>query len=189
MKPSKKTTYEVHELIAKRWSPRAFDTKDIEQGKINSLFEAARWAASAMNEQPWNFIFATRKDQKKYNDIFSCLAEGNQVWAKNSPLLIITFINTRYKRNNKINNWAIHDLGLAIGNLTIQATAHDLYVHNMAGFSPEKVKQLFDIPEYIEPVTVIAVGYLGNPESLPDDLKERELADQVRKPFKDLFLG
>lgn len=188
MKPQKQTAHNVHKLITKRWSPRSFLDKEIEQEKINSLFEAARWAASAMNEQPWKFIYATNKDQKKFKDILSCLAEGNKVWAKMAPLLIITFINNRYELNNTVNNWAIHDLGLAIGNLTVQATEMNLYIHNMAGFSSEKVKLLFNIPPNLEPITIIAAGYLGNPDDLPNDLKERELVQQTRKPFNDLFL-
>ncbi len=188
MKPEKKTEHEIHELIKKRWSPRAFADQEIEQEKINSLFEAARWAASASNEQPWKFIYATKNNKRKYKDILYCLVESNIVWARSAPLLVLTMVDSKFKKNNKINYWNYHDLGLAIGNLTTQASSLDLYVHNMAGFSKETAKEVFNIPENIEPVTIIAIGYLGDPKILSDELKSRELSEQVRKPFDDLFL-
>ena len=188
MKPPKKIAYEVHDLISKRWSPRSFLNKEIEQEKINSLFESARWAASAMNEQPWKFIYATKSNKRKYNDILNCLIESNIIWARSAPMLVLTMVSQKFKKNNKINFWNYHDLGLAIGNLTFQASALDLYVHNMAGFSKETARETFNIPEELEPVTIIAIGYLGDPNKLASDLKEKELAEQIRKPFEDLFL-
>jgi nitroreductase len=188
MKPRPDFTHPVHDLIQKRWSPRAFSAQPVEAEKLMALFEAARWAASGGNEQPWRFIFATPAQTERYGKLFECLNEGNQVWAKTAPVLILTLVKTHHARNGRPNKYAWHDLGLAVGNLTTQASASDLYVHQMGGFSADKARQLFDLPPDIEPVTMIAVGYLGDLDRLPDDLKERELAQQQRKPLTELIL-
>jgi nitroreductase len=154
-----------------------------------SLFEAARWAASGMNEQPWRFIYAIKKDKEKYEKILSCLVEANKFWANSAPVLVITLIKRHFEKNNVKNEWATYDLGLAIGNLTSQASSQNLYVHNMSGFSVEKVKNIFDIPDDIEPITMLAIGYLGKADLLPDKLREREESLQKRKPLKDLFIN
>ena len=188
MKPIPHFEHPVHELIQIRWSPRAFSSKPIEQKIMLTLFEAARWAASAMNEQPWRFIYATRDQAERYNKLFSCLAEGNKVWAGNAPALILTMVKTHFENSNEPNRWAFHDLGLAIGNLTTQASALDLYIHSMAGFSLQKAKELFLISSQYEPVTMIAVGYLGNPDTLPDQLRQREIAIRKRKSLNEILL-
>jgi len=187
-KPSPDFRFPVNEMIRNRWSPRAFSGQPMEESTIMSLFEAAQWAASAMNEQPWRFIYAVKNDTVKYEKIFSCLNDANKNWAGNAPLLIITFISTLFKKTNEINKWAMHDLGLAIGNLTMQASSLNLYVHSMAGFSPDTVRAEFSIPADTEPVTVLAVGYLGNPDMLPEKLKEREMQARNRIPINELFL-
>jgi nitroreductase len=188
MKPRPHFDHPIHDLIQKRWSPRAFAGRPVEAEKIMALFEAARWAASAVNEQPWRFIYATQEQADRYGKLFACLNEGNQVWARMAPVLILTLVKTHHARNGRPNKYAWHDLGLAIGNLTAQASALDLYVHQMGGFSADKAREQFDLPADIEPVTMIAVGYPGDPDQLPDNLKERELAQQQRKPLKDLIL-
>ena len=188
MKPKPHFDYPVHELIQKRWSPRAFSAQPVDENTILTLFEAARWAASSGNEQPWRFIYATQEQAERYGKLFECLSESNQVWAKTAPVLILTLVKTHTARSGRPNRYAWHDLGLAVGNLTAQASALDLYVHQMAGFSSEKAKQLFDLPPDSEPVTMIAVGYLGDPEQLPEPLKERELAHRQRKALDELIL-
>jgi len=188
MKPKPDFGYPLHELLQKRWSPRSFSDKPIEFEKLMSLFEAARWAASGINEQPWRFIYAQKSDKDKYEKLLSCLVENNRIWAKTAPVLVITFISTHFERNNAKNEWALHDLGLAIGNLTTQASALDIYVHNMGGFSVETVKKTFTIPAGMEPITMVAIGYLGNPDVLPEKLREREFAIQQRKPLNSLFI-
>ncbi len=189
MKPQPHFDHPVHELIRKRWSPRAFAARPVEGDKILSLFEAARWAASGGNEQPWRFIYAAREQAERYGKLFECLSEGNQAWAKTAPVLILTLVRTHSARSGRPNKYAWHDLGLATGNLTVQAAALDLYVHPMGGFSAEKARQLFDLSPEIEPVTMIAVGYLGDPDDLPENLKERELAQQRRLPLDELILA
>lgn len=188
MKPSPSINHPVHSLIRKRWSPRSFADRPVEGDKINSLFEATRWAASSMNEQPWRFIYATKSETDLYNKLFDCLAEGNKTWVKSAPLLIMTLMKPNHAYKNMPNKWAMHDLGLAIGNLTLQATSMDLYIHNIAGFSVNKAKKNFNIPSQFEPVTMIAVGYLGNPDQLPNELKNREVAQQERKQIDELIL-
>jgi nitroreductase len=187
MKPKPNFEHPVHELIKKRWSPRAFSPTPVEQKTLLTLFEAARWAASSMNEQPWRFIYATMDQTERFNKLVSCLAEGNTVWAANAPVLILTLVKTHFEKSNEPNRWAFHDLGLAIGNLTTQASALDLYVHSMGGFNGNKVKELFSISAQYEPVTVIAVGYIGKPETLPDQLRKREIVVQQRKPLSELL--
>ena len=188
MKPKPHFDYPVHELIQKRWSPRAYSAQPVEEDTILTLFEAARWAASGGNEQPWRFIYATQQQAERFGKLAECLSENNRAWAAAAPVLILTLVKTLNSRNNQPNRYAWHDLGLAVGNLTAQASALDLYVHQMAGFSAEKARQLFDLPPDIEPVTMIAVGYLGDPEQLPDNLKERELAHRQRKTLDELIL-
>lgn len=190
MKPALKTKYPVHELIQKRWSPRAFSERPIEKEKILSMFEAARWAASCYNEQPWNFIFATKENHEDFNNLFDCLVESNKIWAHKAPLLIMTIAKTIFDHNKKLNKHAFHDIGLSIGNLTLQATSMNLYVHQMAGFNKVKAKLRFKLPEYFEPISMIAVGYLGEIDSLTDSLKELEILPQKRKDLKRvLFEG
>lgn len=188
MKPKPHFAHPVHDLIQKRWSPRAFSSQPVEQETIMALFEAARWAASSGNEQPWRFIYATKEQAERYGKLLECLNESNRLWAQAAPVLIMTLVRTILERNNKPNRYALHDLGLAIGNLTTQASALDLYVHNMGGFSTEKAKALFNIPPDVEPVTMIAVGYLGDPAQLPQGLKEREVAQQQRRSLDELIL-
>jgi nitroreductase len=188
MKPEPSFLYSIHPLLKKRWSPRAFASRPVEEEKIHLLFEAARWAASAMNEQPWRFIYAVREDRGRYNQLLECLNDRNKIWAKSAPMLILTMVKTHFEKNNKPNRWAFHDLGLAIGNLTTQASALDLYVHNMAGFSIEKATELFSLPADLEPVTMIAVGYIGDHSLLPEDFRKSETEPQKRKPPEELIL-
>ena len=188
MKPKPNFEHPIHELIQKRWSPRAFSSSPVEQKTLLTLLEAARWAASSMNEQPWRFIYATREQPGRFNKLVNCMADGNRVWAANAPALILTLAKTYFEKSNEPNRWAYHDLGLAIGNLTTQASALDLFVHSMGGFNVEKAIELFSISAQYEPVTIIAIGYVGKPETLPDQLRKREIAVQQRKPLDEILL-
>lgn len=183
-KNKKSNQYPVHPLILNRWSPRAFRTERISDDQLNTLFEAARWAPSSMNEQPWRFIYAY-KGEKEFELILESLMEGNRVWAKNAPVLMITVIKEKFSKNDKPNKSAAHDLGLAVGNLSIQATELGIGLHQMAGFSAEKAKQLLDIPEGYSAFTAIALGFYGSPEQLTGTLKERELATRKRKEISE----
>lgn len=176
----------LHELIAKRYSPRAFSDKKIEQEKIISLLEAARWSPSSMNEQPWRFIVGAKGEGNTYDKIYDSLFESNQSWAKNAPVLILTVAKNNYEKNNHTNTHAEYDLGQAIANLTLQATALNLYVHQMGGFNSDKARELFNIPAEFKPMSVIAVGYLGDLEKLPEQFRSREKNKRERKRLSEL---
>ncbi|HUS86999.1 MAG TPA: nitroreductase family protein [Bacteroidales bacterium] len=169
------------EAISLRWSPRAFDLKEIDTETINSLFEAARWAPSSMNEQPWQYYYATRDDQS-FNKFVECLMAGNQVWAKEAPLLILCVAKKRFAYNNRINRHALHDAGAASVSIAIQAAGLGLQVHQMGGFDMDETLETFNlnIMEH-EPVSFIAVGYPGDPESLSEELRKKEKAPRNRK--------
>lgn len=190
--PEKKasTDYPIHELLAGRWSPYAFDDRPVPEADLCSLFEAARWAPSSYNEQPWSYIVATKGDPEQFQRLLSCLVEGNQVWAKAAPVLALGVVSLRFTRNAKDNRAAVHDLGLAAGNLLLEATARGLFVHQMIGILPDKAREIYGIPEGCEAWTGIAIGHRGDATSLPDRLRERDLAPRQRKPLNEfVFTG
>lgn len=170
----------VLEVIQKRRSLRAFADKPVEADKIMSLFEAARWAPSSVNKQPWRYIYSTREQPDLWNRIFETLHEGNRVWAKNAPLLIVSFARKNFSRNNQMNSSAKYDVGAANAFLSLQATALGLTVHQMGGFDKEKAMLTLRIPDTCEVSVIMAVGYPGNPDQLPEMLKQRELSPRVR---------
>ncbi len=173
----------VHDLIIKRWSPRAFDPKAITDEELNQLFEAMRWAPSSMNAQPWRMLYA-RKGEDAFDKIHESLMEGNKSWAINAPVLMLAMIK-KTLNDGSPNASARHDLGLAMGNLLVQATSMGIGVHQMGGFSKEKASELFQLPEDYAPNTVVALGYFGNPDSLPDRLRERELNPRSRNKVEE----
>lgn len=170
----------INKLLSKRWSPLAFGRKAVENEKITKLFEAARWAPSSRNEQPWRFIYATRDDSPAFENMLSTLAEGNTIWAKNVPLLILSVARSASSFNGKPNPYAWHDTGMAVGNLLVQATDMGLYVHQMGGYNKEMAREKLNIPEGYDPVAMIAVGYRGDNDDLPKDLQKREKAERTR---------
>lgn len=180
------TQYAVHELIRQRRSPVAFDSRPVEPEKLRSLFEAARWAPSSYNEQPWRFIFATKDNPEQFQRLHDCLVESNQTWARSAPVLAFSISKVTFHRNGKANRHALHDVGLAAENLALQAVSIGLGVHQMAGFHIEKARELLGIPEGYEPVAAIAIGYVADPGSLPAGLRERQQAPRVRRPLGEL---
>jgi len=182
--------YPILDLLTQRWSPRAFSNRSVEPEKLGVLFEAARWAASCFNEQPWRFMVATQDEGNEYDKLSACLVEANQVWAKQAPVLALGLAKQTFTRNSNPNAYARHDLGLATAQLMIQATALDLYVHAMAGILPDRARDSYGIPEDYDVVTALAIGYLGAVESLPEQLQESERAPRERRPLTDLvFTG
>ena len=180
----------IHTLIARRWSPRAFADTPVEPAKLRQLFEAARWAASSFNEQPWRFFLARREDEARFQQALSCLVEGNQAWARHAPVLILTAIRTRFSRNDKPNRVALHDLGLAMGNLSMQATELGLVLHQMAGVELERVREVYKIPEGFEPQTAIAVGYPTDDLSrLPENLRDAERGARTRMELPEFVFA
>jgi nitroreductase len=169
-------------LLRHRWSPRAFADRPVEPEKLCSVLEAARWAPSSYNEQPWSFIVATQGDAAEFDRLLACLVEFNQPWARLAPVLMLSVARMNFCRAGRANRHALHDVGLAVGNLVVQATALGLYAHQMAGIHIERARELYSIPAGYEPVAGIALGYLGDPSSLPERLRERESAPRCRKP-------
>lgn len=150
---------EVLGLIKERFSPYEFTDNPITEEDMQTLFEAAGKAASAFNEQPWRFIYALKQDEEAFKTIHECLVEGNQGWTKDVAALVITVVSKKYAKNGNVNTVAKHDLGLAVGNLTVQASSMGIHLHQMAGIVPQSAIEKLNIPEGYEPVTAIALGY------------------------------
>jgi nitroreductase len=178
-----KTSSPVLGAIRDRWSPRAFANRLVEPGTLKSLLEAARWTASSSNEQPWYYLIARREQTVEFEKMLGCLNEGNRIWARNAPVLMLTVAHMVFSSNNHANRHAFYDLGQATAELAIEAAAHGLQAHQMAGILPDRAKELYAVPQDFEIVTGIALGYPGDPNSLPDHLKERELGPRHRKPL------
>ena len=176
----------INELIERRFSPLAFDKRAVEEAKIKRLFEASRWAPSSRNEQPWRFIYATRDEGPAFDKMFSTLAEGNRIWAQNVPLLILSIASANSSFNGKPNYYAMHDTGMAVCNLLVQATEMGLYVHQMGGYDKKIARQNLGIPDGYDPIAMIAVGYRGNLNDLPEDLQKREKARRTRLPVDEI---
>ena len=169
----------IHELLARRWSPRAFSSRPVEPAKLTQLFEAARWAPSSYNAQPWAFIVATREDAEGYNRLLSTLVEVNRQCAQQAPVLILAVAKLDYDHVARPNRHALYDLGQAVANLTVQATALDLHIHQMGGFDPRSARELFAIPAGYEPVAVLALGYQEGPPADPAARNRKPLTDFV----------
>ena len=172
---------DIHPLIQKRWSPLAFADKPISEGQMEELFEAAAWAPSAFNEQPWEYVYAHRGTEG-FEKLWSCLAQGNQPWTKSASVLLVALYKNTFSRNGKPNPWGSHDLGMASAQLLLQAVHRDIYGHLMAGFDKAKLSALLNLEENVSPVCMGALGYLGHAESLDGAFKTRELSARSRQP-------
>ncbi|MCZ6839743.1 MAG: nitroreductase family protein, partial [Alphaproteobacteria bacterium] len=161
-----KTQPPLHDLVARRWSPRVFADRPVPEAALHSVLEAARWAPSCFNEQPWRLIVATRDNAEDYQRLLACLVPGNQGWAKSAPVLMITVAAMAFERNGKANRHAYHDVGLASAQLALQATGLGLAAHFMAGFDADAVRATFAVPEGFEPVAAVALGYAEERDAL-----------------------
>jgi nitroreductase len=152
----------INKLISDRFSPRKFSNKAVEKEKTDALFEAARWAPSCFNDQPWRFIYCTKENPEGWEKIFSSLVDANKVWAISAPVLAISIATTKFTHNGKANRFAAYDTGMAVGNLLLQATDMGLFVHQMAGFDSDKARKALNIPDEYEIFSVMAIGYLDD---------------------------
>lgn len=189
MEKSTEFASQVMHVIQKRRSRRAYADTMVEAEKIRSLFEAARWAPSSLNEQPWFYVYATRDQTDLYNKIFDTLNEGNKSWAKHAPLLILSMARKNFLRFNSPNPAARYDLGAANAFLSLQAAHLDLNVRQMAGFDAELITKNLAIPDTLEPVIVMAIGYTGDVENLPEKLKAREAASRERYVEREFVMN
>lgn len=182
------TQFPIHELIRRRWSPRAFADRPVTAAQLGSLLEAARWAASSNNEQPWRFLVVTKAQPEAFAALLACLASGNQVWARQAPVLMLTVAKLTFE-NGTPNRHAFHDVGQAAASMAIQATAMGLVIHQMAGFSVEAARTAFAIPADYEPVAAIAIGYQAEAATLPEPFRARETAPRARDPLAQVAFG
>jgi nitroreductase len=178
----------VERLILRRWSPRAFADKEIPTAELKRLFEAARWAASSFNEQPWRFLVGRRGDET-YQKILNALVEFNQTWARSAPVLVLSVGKKTFTGKGTANHHAMHDTGAATAYLGLQATADGLHTHSMAGFDAEQLRASFAIPSDYEIGAVTAIGYFTDPDSLPEHMKKMELSPRQRKPLEEFVFS
>ena len=183
------TQEKIHKIIANRWSGRAFDEKrSVADKDIISLLEAARWAPSCFGEEPWRYIVCDKTTNKTaWDKAFSCLAEGNQSWAVNAPVLILALANAFFSHNAKPNRWSQYDTGAASMSLCIQATTMGLMVHQMGGFSAEKAAELFSIPDQYISMAMMAVGYQLPEDEITQEVMKRESLERQRNPLAEQF--
>lgn len=182
------TQQPIHPLLAQRWSPVAFTPRQPSSETLTSLFEAARWAASAYNAQPWRFILATQADEVAFARMLNCLVPGNQTWAQTVPVLVAVVAKmTDYK--GRPNSKALYDTGAAVAQLTLEALAQGLHVHQMGGIKADVVRETYGVPADYDPVVVIAIGYAAVGDEVADNLRERNSAERSRLPLADLVFS
>jgi nitroreductase len=179
-----KPNHPIHELLSHRWSPYGFSDRKVSTEDLRALFEAARWAPSSYNEQPWRYIVATQDHPDMFQKVLDCLWELNQNWASHAPVLALGIVSLNLARSGKPNAAAQHDLGLASGNLSLEATTRGLLVHQMIGINPDKVRETFHVPEDFQPLTALAIGYAGTPSELSNEILERDNLARARLPLE-----
>jgi nitroreductase len=182
------TDYPVLPVIAERWSPYVYEPRPVEREKLLACLEAARWAPSSYNEQPWTFLLAERSDAAAFATMLGCLVEGNRAWAQNAGVLLLTIVSKFFTLNGKPNRAAEHDIGLASENMVLQATALGLQGHQMIGIEPAKIRATYGIPETHEPLTAIALGYAGK-SSDGEALAQRDASRRGRKGLSEIVLS
>ncbi len=183
--------FPINSLIGSRWSGRAYNRdREVTEEQILQILEAARWAPSCHGEEPWRYMVCnSHKDSDAWERALNCLTEGNQSWARNTPVLILVLANKTFSHNGEENRWAEYDTGAASMNICLQATELGLMVHQMGGMYADKVTESFSIPETFRPMAIMAVGYQLSEDCIPENMLERELSERKRKPFDDLFFS
>jgi nitroreductase len=184
------TAHPIQDVLAQRWSPYAWADRPVSDADLKAIFEAARWAASSYNEQPWRWIVAAKASPADYERALSCLVDVNQTWAKHAPVLGLGVASLNFERNGKENPAAIHDLGIAAADIMTEATARGLLAHFMIGIVPERVRELYGVPDGFRPLTAFALGYPGEIATLPEGYRQRDEAKRTRKPLAEtVFSG
>lgn len=180
-----KTIYPVNELLSKRWSARAFSEQQISKEDLFTLIEAASWAPSAMNEQPWSYLYSY-KGTEGFNTMWECLSAGNQPWVNNASVLLMCTASKKLHKTGEPNRHYMHDVGMANANLLTQATSMGIYCHILGGYDRTKTDQIFSISSDDEVVCFIALGYLGDGDLLDEPFKTREVTPRTRKPLDQI---
>lgn len=185
------TSVPVADIIAARWSPRALDgSRDLSIDQVMALLEAARWAPSCFNDQPWRYVVCDRAtDPDAWQNLLGCLTERNQLWARNAPLLLLATAMPVFGHNDKPNRWHQYDLGAASENICLQASAMGLAAHQMGGFDVDKTRAAFGIPDEVALMAVIAVGHPGRLDELHEEFRDGEQAARTRKPLSEGFFS
>ena len=183
------TSKPIHDLLARRWSPRAFDPKRaVSREQLKTLLEAGRWAPSCNGDEPWRYLIWDRgRDPEGFQKAFDCLSENNKKWVKNVPLLMLSCAGSIFGATGKPNRWTQHDTGAASVSMALQAVAMGLAVHQMGGFDAEKARTAFNIPAEYTPMAMIAIGYQTEPEILDEETKKKELAPRGRRALSESF--
>jgi nitroreductase len=186
---SSETPESLHQVLRSRWSPRAFVDRPVPPEIIRSILEAAQWAASSYNEQPWRFVLAAKQDVAAYDRLFQLLMPANQSWVKDVPVLLLTLAKQTFSHNAAPNYYGMHDAGQALAQMAVQATALGLHTHAMGGFDHQKARGVLDIPDDYSIGAMVAVGYPGSADQLDEPLRGRELAPRTRKPLDEIAFG
>lgn len=190
MKKEAPTDHPVHALVSGRWSPYWFDDREVAPDDLRSILEAARWAPSSYNEQPWSYLVATRNQPEPFGRMIECLVEGNRTWAASAAVLMIGIIARNHARNGAPNRACEHDLGLAAATLTFEASARGISVHQMSGILPEQVHDTYGVPDTHTPLTAIALGYCAPPDQLPERYCDRQHRARERRALDEfVFAG
>ncbi len=184
MRPAQDVRFPIHDLIERRFSARAFGPDALDDATLASLFEAARWSASSGNEQPWRFVVARRDDGAGFGRVLGALTGRNPSWARHAAVLVVTAARKVRGSEGRPNAWAWHDAGMAWGALAVQATSLGVALHPMGGFDAARVREACGLPDDLEPVTVTALGWPGDPESLDEPLRSEERAPRTRRPLE-----
>ena len=188
MKKPAITDTPILDQLRDRWSPRAFSSRPVSPESLRSLIEAARWAPSCFNVQPWRFIVATRDRDVEFRTALSCLFEGNQKWAQHAPLLLLVAAQMNFD-DGKENPHAFYDTGQAMAHLSVQATALGLFIHQMAGIVHDKIHRTYGLPDGFEAVCAAAIGYYGETDSLDGKLRDMEVAPRARRAISETFFS
>ena len=183
------TDVPIHDLLASRWSPRAYDPdRRVEREKLHAVLEAGRWAPSCFGDEPWRYLVWDRaRDPAGWQQALDCLVEGNRKWAKNAPVFMLSCAGSRFGADGSPNRWGAHDTGMASLSMALEAVAHGLVVHQLGGFDADRARTAFDIPAEYTPMAMIALGYLAPLDVLDERTREKELRPRVRAPLGERY--